>query len=401
MPAPHPGRLAPESHETALNKKDISEGDPDQDLPRPARFRASGEKGPPAGSMSSIPLSKTLNESVKRKATPFQTRPHPAIDPRAAMAQPILTDSTNATHPTDPPNPHSPKQIPVPQVDGLERETASGTRETMSVYPKAFTVEKAPKAATPINISSRTAAPAFVGTDPAARSARHAPAGGPLPGAAEKPGDAFVRSTAESRTNGQVARGPDRLVAGGQEKQQVTGAGFQTDTPSEDDRHRMEIAAPSATRLHAPAVDAGRGHAPSAAPLPPGPSQETLRQMADALHRAPDGKLELTLRPEELGRLRMTLTPHDNGISVTIHADRVDTVDLMRRHIDQLGQEFRDLGYRDIRFDFGQGGQQRQSPPQSPAPTSDSGEELPPPPPPSPKAASSTRPATGALDLRI
>ena len=52
--------------------------------------------------------------------------------------------------------------------------------------------------------------------------------------------------------------------------------------------------------------------------------------MADALHRLPDRPVELTLNPEELGRVRMTLATHDAGITVTIVAERADTLDLMR-----------------------------------------------------------------------
>ena len=33
--------------------------------------------------------------------------------------------------------------------------------------------------------------------------------------------------------------------------------------------------------------------------------------------------------------------------------DRPETIDLMRRHIDQLAQDFRDLGFSDLSFSFG------------------------------------------------
>ncbi len=85
------------------------------------------------------------------------------------------------------------------------------------------------------------------------------------------------------------------------------------------------------------------------------------RQMADALHRLPDRPVELTLNPEELGRVRMTLATHDAGITVTIVAERADTLDLMRRHIDQLNREFQDLGFDNIAFSFA-GGQRGDDP---------------------------------------
>ncbi|PTW47676.1 flagellar hook-length control protein FliK [Rhodovulum kholense] len=84
-----------------------------------------------------------------------------------------------------------------------------------------------------------------------------------------------------------------------------------------------------------------------------------MRQMAESLHRAADGSVHLTLSPEELGRVRLTLTPGDHGITVSILADRGDTLDLMRRHGDMLTSAMRDLGYGEVILDFA--GQQRGS----------------------------------------
>ncbi len=102
-------------------------------------------------------------------------------------------------------------------------------------------------------------------------------------------------------------------------------------------------------------------------PAPPGPPpQPVLNQMAVALHQAPNNSVDLSLRPEELGRLRMTLSPGESGITVTITAFRPETADLFRRHADTLAQEFKDLGYRDVRFNFDGSGQHGKSAPQAP-----------------------------------
>ncbi len=96
-------------------------------------------------------------------------------------------------------------------------------------------------------------------------------------------------------------------------------------------------------------------------PLQPVPVQlprATLQQIAEALQRNPDGPTELILNPEELGKVRLTLANTSDGITVSILAERGETLDLLRRHIGQLDQEFRDIGFRDIQFDFGQAGQQ-------------------------------------------
>ncbi|WP_299968590.1 flagellar hook-length control protein FliK [uncultured Roseobacter sp.] len=87
------------------------------------------------------------------------------------------------------------------------------------------------------------------------------------------------------------------------------------------------------------------------------------RQMAEALQRLPDRPVEVSLNPRELGRVRMNIMAAEAGITVQITAERPETLDLMRRNIDQLGQEFKALGYENINFAFneGQSGSEQQT----------------------------------------
>ena len=77
-------------------------------------------------------------------------------------------------------------------------------------------------------------------------------------------------------------------------------------------------------------------------------------QLSDAAAKGADRPIDLTLNPSELGRVRITLTPGDGGMVVSVSAERPETLDLMRRHIDVLDQEFRDLGYSGTGFSFAQ-----------------------------------------------
>src|SRR5690606_21551545 len=89
-------------------------------------------------------------------------------------------------------------------------------------------------------------------------------------------------------------------------------------------------------------------------------SGRTIRQAVqgiEILSRHPDKPIEIALNPVELGRVRMELSRTENGVTVSIIADRPETLDLMRRHIDQLAAEFHRLGYTDIAFSFGNGTQ--------------------------------------------
>lgn len=87
---------------------------------------------------------------------------------------------------------------------------------------------------------------------------------------------------------------------------------------------------------------------PTRADLPP----HIARQLADVVAQMPNRPVEITLSPEVLGRVRLTLKVSDTGVVVNLLAERPETLDLMRRHIDQLGQDFKALGYDDIAFSF-------------------------------------------------
>ncbi len=90
------------------------------------------------------------------------------------------------------------------------------------------------------------------------------------------------------------------------------------------------------------------------AELPP----PILHAIAEAFRKAPDKPIEIALNPTELGRVRLVMTTLETGMTVTITADRADTLDLMRRTIDDLGKSLNALGYEDVSFSF-QGGQNR------------------------------------------
>jgi hypothetical protein len=51
------------------------------------------------------------------------------------------------------------------------------------------------------------------------------------------------------------------------------------------------------------------------------------------------------------------MAPSEHGMVVTIQADRPETLDLMRRNIDQLAQDLAAAGYEGAEFSFGDEGQ--------------------------------------------
>lgn len=81
--------------------------------------------------------------------------------------------------------------------------------------------------------------------------------------------------------------------------------------------------------------------------------RQSLPQVAEAAQLNGHGTVEITLSPEELGHVRLTIHSDDGATAtVRLSADRHETLDLMRRHIDLLAQDLRDLGYRDLSFSF-------------------------------------------------
>ena len=77
-----------------------------------------------------------------------------------------------------------------------------------------------------------------------------------------------------------------------------------------------------------------------------------IAQAVEILARQQERTVEISVRPEELGRVRMSLTTTETGVTMVVTTERPETLDLMRRHIDQLAQELRRMGYDDIGFDF-------------------------------------------------
>ncbi|WP_281992854.1 flagellar hook-length control protein FliK [Sulfitobacter geojensis] len=88
--------------------------------------------------------------------------------------------------------------------------------------------------------------------------------------------------------------------------------------------------------------------------------QHVARQIAEAMQNMPNRPVEISLNPEELGRVRLALTASETGLVVNVLAERQETVDLMRRHIANLESAFQDIGYNHIAFSF-TGGNQSQT----------------------------------------
>ncbi|MFZ7091100.1 flagellar hook-length control protein FliK [Primorskyibacter sp. 2E233] len=82
-------------------------------------------------------------------------------------------------------------------------------------------------------------------------------------------------------------------------------------------------------------------------------AEAVMRQVSDKLPRLAEGTIDIRLDPEELGKVRMRLITAEHGMTVHIQADRPETIDLLRRNVDQLARDLADAGFEASGFSFG------------------------------------------------
>ena len=78
------------------------------------------------------------------------------------------------------------------------------------------------------------------------------------------------------------------------------------------------------------------------------------QQMLAAVSQSDSNKMDIILRPVELGRIQLSLATNETGLIVHVVAERAETLDLMRRSADVLMKELEGLGHSNIDLSFGQ-----------------------------------------------
>lgn len=87
-----------------------------------------------------------------------------------------------------------------------------------------------------------------------------------------------------------------------------------------------------------------------------GLARNAAQQIAAKVLDLGKGRFGLTLSPSELGKVDMWLQDSENRLILTVNAERPETMDLIRRHIALLEQEFRQMGLGDLSLQLGTGG---------------------------------------------
>ena len=80
-------------------------------------------------------------------------------------------------------------------------------------------------------------------------------------------------------------------------------------------------------------------------------AHDVLRQIGSGVANRESDHIEITLKPEELGTVRLVITGGERP-SVAVYAEHADTLDLLRRHADILARELRDSGLGGAEMSF-------------------------------------------------
>jgi Flagellar hook-length control protein FliK len=139
---------------------------------------------------------------------------------------------------------------------------------------------------------------------------------------------------------------------------------------------------------------------PSAPPPPVFAPMVMTALRTEAAHPTEDG-VTLILSPEELGTLHLKMIAEGDRLQVAFAVERPETLDLLRRHVEQFAQDLRQAGFASASFSFTQGGSQGSAQPPQYAPFADATSD-PAPPPGAPHPSTLPHPAASSgLDLRL
>lgn len=86
-------------------------------------------------------------------------------------------------------------------------------------------------------------------------------------------------------------------------------------------------------------------------------AKNVSKQISDNAVISKERVIEIALAPKELGRVQMQVLTTEQGVTIGITADRPETVELMRRHVEILARDFRELGHAQVEFSFGKQGE--------------------------------------------
>lgn len=280
------------------------------------------------------------------------------------------------------------QQSGKPQVAGTPGERPGAIQSTKEPQPSGREVVQKDQLSAPtrIDASKPFAAESSITSEdqatPRAQSVEieepRTPAGPQNQPAVQKP----TVATTQEHTSINTMQTGEAKVSDAEPRQQVSSLSF-ADAPEVERSPTLETPKPVAHTANTQRADVARSVA---------------TQMMAAVGQANDGTIDVRLSPEELGRVRLALVPAELGMTVTITAERPETLDLVRRHIDLFAQDLRQSGFQNLSFSFGQNSRDQQAGFEMPDHVSSEATDASPITPPTPTRSQSS---TARLDIRL
>lgn len=325
-------------------------------LPSPntdTRARATATTGPlvlpgPAAQADSIGSGRlTAPNAMPLSQTADGGLPHPQTTVRPAQADPALAAQRGDTSPLQP-------RESVAQTLLNERPqtpSAEANTDTRASLPQAAASAE-PRSTSTAPLTQPAPAPAPQSAQTFSTVARGTQPQPTPPAATTEPPRTTAADARPVRTGGWTvapASAPAPFIAAPSQ----TLAAFAP--PQTAESMLAEIAANALPdldfALHAPlTLSSTTALTPTLSFLSQAPSataQVIAQQIAATLNNGSQeagSPVELALDPPELGRVRMQVSEIAGVMTLTIHTERPETADLMRRHLDLLAQEFAQAG---------------------------------------------------------
>lgn len=410
-PAPHPahGLL------TASLLPDEASDQLPTVLPDAARsFSATGVPASDlAGEREALPPGAVAQEDVNPRSVEASDPPLQGQPDGPAKAKPQAQDSRERLtvalsdavvgETTDSEAPSGALAAPLRPVEAgarLRLAIALGGTPAIGPIPSAKDVPRQPDAAPPLPVQADRAAPPRPVPDRDARNRiqpdravpdpspavsgkagtlpKAAPSDDPTAPASPAPAPvaAVLQAPARVATGPQPVKGAMQADGAGESalpNAAVAPSGPQTDTPTGTkdavvpvpDRTAGPMPDSPAFATSDPTVPLRHDARPAEARHPAQPMPPTVAPMlVDAARALPDAPVTLTLAPEDLGALRFEMQSRGDTIHVSLTVERPETLDMLRRHVEQLTGEFRQAGFANASFSFAGGwggGQERAS----------------------------------------
>lgn len=312
--------------------------------------------------------------------TPAAIAPRQTVTPDTPAAQEPLRDA--AVRPSVHPLARGAPELPGRDAPIPARVAPSAPQSVQPLAPALAPVEQpiaAPRQPSPLQIATALPAPSLAPRSPPARVMQPSPVSWveapatppqakvfsgplePLPPAqsrpvveaptASSPPAPVARpvpvATAEPRTR-EIAANLPRPIAPTEDPAPIASAPAEPLAPDDVPRDVARFDPPRAAPAHVEPLRAD--------PMRHETAQQIARQIAERLPPANSPGFDLALDPQELGHVRLKLVTVDGSSLLTIHAERPETLDLMRRHIGTLEQDLRAQGHESLTLRFSGGG---------------------------------------------